>query len=301
MFYPNLRKRGLRPERAEYFYPPAARVKAKDNFSRNLDRVIQLLSRERVPLILCAVESNVRDEAPEGSVHGRRLGAGELGRWEEFFSRGELAYSAGNFGEALRFFEEAARLDNGYALLRYRLGKSLLALGRPAEAEPELRAAIDLGDMPIQAQSFIDPLIRAKGAPGRVAIADVPAALKAAEAGGVPGDDWFLDRVHPALAGHRLIAKLVLQTMAENRLVPAGPDEIAAADAAAAEAMKRIEPEFLFQNYFYLATENEYLGRIRKAMKLSMRALAYKPDDELTRVMMLKRLEDRYGSLDTYE
>ena len=50
----------------------------------------------------------------------------------------------GRFDEALAQFAEAARLDGTYAIPRFQTGRTLLKLGRDAEALPQLFAALQI-------------------------------------------------------------------------------------------------------------------------------------------------------------
>lgn len=301
LFYAGLRKKGMVPERGRFFYPLESRRKVRESFSSALDRILSQLGASGVPVLICTVESDVRDTAPEGSVHGRKLSPEELREWERLYSMGEAAYAAGGHEQALKYFEDAKKIDDQFALLRYRTGRSLLALGELGEGESELRAAIDLEDLPRRSQSFINQTIREKGKPGSVYVVDVEQEFQAANHGLPPGDEWFIDRMHPDLAGHQLIAGAILDAMAEHGLVRV--DELSAGSARAAVKAYAgtIDPEFMYENYFYLATEEEYFGRVRKAVQLSRKALEWKPEDRLVKEMMLLRLQSKYGRVNTYE
>jgi len=301
LYYANLRKMGKRPERDEYFYPLEARKKVKEKFARNLDAIVNLTEKAGVPLILCTVVYNVLDTAPEGSVHGKKLNPQELEQWERDYQTGKGFYKAGKFKEALEYFQSAAALDDGYAMLRYKMGRSLIGLGRVKDGERELRTAVEMSDLPVRAQSFINPAIREESRKPLVFLADVQAALKMANQGRAPGNDWFLDRMHPNIDGHQLIAKTILQAMVDNYFIVAGKESLARAELEIDDYEKNLDPEFLFENYFYLATEKEYLGRIKRAIRLSNKALEYKPDDRFTEIMMVQRLKSIYGNVDTYE
>ena len=300
-YYINLRKKGMRPERDEYFYPLEKRKKIAKNFARNLDEIIRMTEKAKAPLVLCTVEYNVLDFAPEGSVHGRKLKPEELKEWESLFSVGNKAYGEANFDEALKNYQKASAIDDGYAMLRYKTGRSLAALGKWDDAERELRAAVELSDLPNRALGFINPIIREQGRKDLAYVADVQAAFKKAEQGKVPGDDFFLDSVHPNIDGHRLIAGVIFQTMIENKLGPAlrQPDS-SSRQAALDNYARSLSPEYLHENYLYMANEERFIGRFRKAMKLSQKALSYLPNEEIASAMN-QRLNALYGNVDTSE
>ena len=83
-----------------------------------------LTQKAGVPLVLCTVEYNLLDFAPEGSVP--RVAS-------------------------------LSQAPPGHALRRFRTGRDYAAQGKFNLAEKELRAAIDLTDLPNRALSFINP------------------------------------------------------------------------------------------------------------------------------------------------
>ena len=76
---------------------------------------------------------------------------------------------------------------------------------------------------------------------------------------------------------------------------------IPAAEKNMDDYQKAIPISFIFENYFFSATCQEFQGRIRRALKVSRGALRLKPDDELTKEKMVQRLERISASIDTHE
>jgi len=264
--YAGLRRKGQPPERDKYFYAPKSRLKAAGNFRRNLEEIIAMTQQSGTPLVLCTVEYNLLDWAPEGSVPGA---------------------------------DESRENSEGYAMTRYRKGRALAAAGKYDQAEKELRAAVELTDLPGQAQSFINQIIREQAGKKPVYLADVQAAFKAQNQGKPPGDEWFLDNVHPNPAGHRLIAQTILQTMIDERLArpAAGAPAVQAAADAYAQSLGAV---YLYENYLYAATEQEYMGRIRKSVRMCQKALELVPDGRVASET-IQRLNSSYQGIDTSE
>lgn len=299
LHYPSMRKSGLLPEREEFFYPPSQRRRIGPRLDDNLKAMIEAARDRKVPVIVCTVAANLRDEPPEGSVHGRPLPPDERQRWADNFHRAERLYLSGNYGEALEYFSAAAAIDPDFAFLNYRMGQTLLMVERQEEAGRELARAVESADLPRRALGVVNEVVRGLEAEG-VIVADVEAAFRAASPGGAPGYNLFLDGMHPNLAGHRLIAEVILRTMVRVGIARADSDQFAAA-VAAADLTPDLSPDYLYDNYLFLATEQEYLGRIGRALRLSRMALRKKPGDEITRVMMIERMETKYGGFDTWE
>ena len=124
--------------------------------------------------------------------------------------------------------------------------------------------------------------------------------MHAANQGPPPGDDFFIDSVHPNVAGHRLIATIIFETLVKDHLVPdvAPPEsELEPAMDAYGESLNVV---YLYENYLYLAQEQELLGRPKKAIKLLQDALGYVPNGRIA-TQSLSRLHAQYDNIDTSE
>ncbi|MBM3317331.1 MAG: tetratricopeptide repeat protein [Candidatus Eisenbacteria bacterium] len=193
----------------------AARV-----FERNLEGVVSRARAAGVALLLCDVTSNLRGQPPFGSTHAasstvRTAFAALLREGEERLSAGEAAAAAA----ALR---RAVELDSTHAAGRFRHGQALDALGRHAEARREYEAARDHDTLPFRAPRRIREVIRAVGRRHGVPVAPIDSLFAVAARDGLPGEDLFLEHLHPTLGGHALIAASIARAMERSgTLLPA--------------------------------------------------------------------------------
>lgn len=299
-YYGELRKTGRRPERDQPFWSAAGRSEARRRYRENLKAIIQAGQAARTPVLFFTVISNLRDYAPEGSVHNKPLTPMDLASWKANFDAGEAAFQKGDYLEALADFQKAAARDDTYALLRYRRGQTLLNLGETAAAKSELTAAVDRDDNPARAFSWVNPTLREETAGPGVFLVDLETELAPTANFGISGDDLILDNVHPSLATHRKIAELTLALVLRQHLLPLSEDALPGAAAAADQYRQSIPPEFLAAGYERLAEWMESIGRVHRARWLYGLALEVSPEDAEVKEG-LQELTNRYANMDTSE
>jgi Tfp pilus assembly protein PilF len=100
----------------------------------------------------------------------------------------------------------------------------------------------------------------------------------------VPGDDWFLDHVHPTIEGNRVLAIALLDTLARRgiaRPIPAWNEAAALEIKLAVEA--RIPPKEHGEALCTLAKVIAWSGKHAEALNIALRAVALAPDDPAVR------------------
>lgn len=126
---------------------------------------------------------------------------------------GELEAS-NRWQEALEQFEAAAKIDDRFAELQFRLSQWLMKAGRFAEARERFESARDLDALRVRADSRINAIIRQVAAEQEAAgLHFVDAERILAESNpdshGIPGEDLFYEHVHFTFVGNYLLARAV--------------------------------------------------------------------------------------------
>ena len=106
-----------------------------DNFRQNLMDICGIARRAGAAVILSTVAVNLRDCPPFASQHRSDLSAEELAEWESLYQAGVELESKSRWEEALKKYEAAARIDDRFAELPFRLGRCL-AVAWPAGGGP---------------------------------------------------------------------------------------------------------------------------------------------------------------------
>ncbi len=180
----------------------------------NLEEIVEAARRGGADVVLSTVAVNLLDCPPFASAHRPDLGADELASWEETVARGAAAAEAGDHRAAVEAFTAAVEIDDAHAELRYRLGRSLLSLGRVEEARGHLEAARDLDTLRFRATAALNHVIREVASDGGVSLVDGEQVLGAAAAvPDLPGDDLFFEHVHLRFAGTHLLASAVAEAV----------------------------------------------------------------------------------------
>ncbi|HUT54962.1 MAG TPA: SGNH/GDSL hydrolase family protein [bacterium] len=248
-----------------------------DWFKRDLQKMAEAARAHGVRMILCTVASDLRDSAPSGSYHSEGLAAEDLGKWDTLFRAGKDAYARVDYAAAHGHFKRAIKLDPAPAELNFCMGHCLLKLRRAGEAYPYFQAAVDRDAVRNRAGSDINAAIREVALANQIPLADVERAFRERAVDGVPGDELFLDYVHPSLEGHEIIAKLLIHTMIEQGW--AEPETEEEMDRAAADYLDKANDDYLFASYYKAASYNAALGRFLHARKWVDEALKLSPRD----------------------
>jgi len=169
------------------------------NFSRNLQAIVQAGLGSGAKILLNTMAVNLRDCAPFGSLTNVNLTAAERAQFGGLYAAGCAAETQGDFGAAARKFAAAARLDPQCADVQYHWGRSLLALTNAAAAREHFQLACDDDALPFRTDSRINALIAATGrqwAGEKLVLFDAAGALSANSPAGLCGDETFYEHVH---------------------------------------------------------------------------------------------------------
>jgi tetratricopeptide (TPR) repeat protein len=188
-----------------------------DHFRANLLDIFQLAWRDRTPVVVGTVVSNLRDFAPLFSQHSATFSRDNSAAWQASFDAGCAAMQADRWDEAIEAFEQAAAVDDAYAELQYRWGQCLLQLGRADEARKHLVRARDDDTLRFRADSTINQIITATAqerADRGVYLIDAAAELAADSPQHLPGHEVLYEHVHLNFHGNYLLARLFAQQLA---------------------------------------------------------------------------------------
>jgi tetratricopeptide (TPR) repeat protein len=195
------------------------------NFQNNLADIIRAGRYAGAGVVVSTVAVNLRDCAPFASLHRANLSDPQMTEWEGLFKPGIKEQQAGNWRKAEVLFRSAARMDDCFAELRFRLGQCALALGDAGEARDQFAAARDLDVLRFRCDSRLNELIRQAGMNGQAAgirLADSERALAAASPDGLPGAESFYEHVHPTFEGNYVLARAIAEQV-EKLLPPTVP------------------------------------------------------------------------------
>ena len=212
---------------ASYHRDEAWRESVVAQYDESVRAMVADCQAARVPVVLVRLGSNLRDCPPFKSEHRRGLAPEPEADWQAAFDLATGAERA-DPARSLQLYREAAAIDGEHALLNYRLGRLLDRLGRPTEALPFLERAKDEDICPLRLITPVDRALTRLAADTGTPLVDAAGLIAARSPDRIPGNDWYLDHVHPTIRGHQLIARAVADTLRERRVLPpaaAWPEE----------------------------------------------------------------------------
>jgi tetratricopeptide (TPR) repeat protein len=175
-----------------------------------------------VPIVLCTLARNVSASPPNYSYFSEevRRDPALRARWDAAYAEGLAALERKDVPGALVAFELALSIDKQPAKLSFALGRALARGGFRDLAAAAFERALEQDAAPMRAQAWVQRTIRevaqATGAP----LADIQARFDERGALGVADGRLILDNCHPRLAGHELLAEILLEVLEAQLAVP---------------------------------------------------------------------------------
>ncbi|MBD3334721.1 MAG: tetratricopeptide repeat protein [Candidatus Eisenbacteria bacterium] len=187
--------------------------RAVSDYRDNLRRVIELCRRDNVPVVFCEPVSNLSGHYPFGSLLPEPRATAMSRRrdlWELELRRREGEVSPAAVMDRWRTMIQG---DSISADLWFHGGVNAAAAGETASAQRAFRKARDWDTVPFRASSrFLDALRGLCAAEG-VPLVPLETILDQAATGPAPGDDLFVEHLHPGLRGQCMVAEAICDVM----------------------------------------------------------------------------------------
>jgi tetratricopeptide (TPR) repeat protein len=179
------------------------------NFATNLQDIVESARKAGAHVLLGTVATNLRDSAPFGSLHREGFSADVRGKWDSLVRQGIALEIAGSNAQALQAYESAAKLDDQYAELHFRMARCLWALGDYSAANGHFVRARDLDTLRFRADSRINEIIQsvATSSSPNVQLLDAQSLFAENSRNGIAGSELLYDHVHLTPLGSYLFAR----------------------------------------------------------------------------------------------
>jgi tetratricopeptide (TPR) repeat protein len=260
-----------------YTRDDALRQNILKHFRISLERMVALADSVGAEVIFVTPASSLNDCAPFKSEHTAGLTPEDRKRSEQLLTQAKEALRQENWQAAADILKPAVALDPQHAELQYRYGQALLAMGRYEAAEDAFRIARDEDVCPLRALTPMRGIVAEIAEEQDVGFVDYVKVVeqRMLEKAGhpIPGEELFLDHVHPTIEGHKLLAVALVEAMADEGLVQLasnwGEREIAAVTATIAS---RVDQEKHGQALANLARVLLWAGKLEDAERLAFQA-----------------------------
>ncbi len=203
-----------------YHRDPEFRANVIRQYRQSINAMIDLAQERQVPILFCTLPSNLSGVSPFKSEHRHDLTAQDWASWQRAFETGKGFLSEGNAHAAIGAFAEAEKIDDRYAELHYRIGQAHELAGQFALAYRSYLRAKEEDIVPLRALDDFNRVLRELSASRKVPLVDVEAFVRRVSHNGIPGNDLFVDHVHPGIEGQQLIAWVILNRLSTTGLIP---------------------------------------------------------------------------------
>jgi tetratricopeptide (TPR) repeat protein len=197
------------------------------HLEHSLQKICRIGRAAGIPVILVLPGSNLRDFAPFRSDFSQPGFANSL-KVTQLLRQADELQQQQQPEQAFSTLQQAVSVDPRYAESAYRAGRLAADLGRCEDALKLLKQARDEDICPLRAtQPSLDAIVQVSQQE-QVPLVDFASILDqhALQKRGcaVPGDEGFLDHVHPTIDMHRDLAIALGQQLQQLKLLPAEVD-----------------------------------------------------------------------------
>ncbi|MCK5173551.1 MAG: SGNH/GDSL hydrolase family protein [Planctomycetes bacterium] len=205
----------------EYHRDDLWQVRTIEHFRHNVETMVRMARAAGVPLILADPVSNLKDTLPFKSQSRGDLSDEQAQRVNALRDRANSLPWADVYGR-IELLEQAVAIDDRHAGLLYSLGECYGRIGRTAEAKMWFTLAKDQDICPLRIIEPMHDVIGEMADRYSVKLVDVRAIFEQRTEGGIVGNEWLLDHVHPSITGHQIIADAIFRAMEDMDLLETG-------------------------------------------------------------------------------
>jgi tetratricopeptide (TPR) repeat protein len=268
----------LGPE--EYRRDAELREQGFEHYRYNLSRMVNVARSSGAKVILVTPASNLRHCQPFKSEHRAELSNAERKYWQSLFDYASEAYTKDQWDQALTAIDKAITIDDRHAHGHYLRGRVLWELKRYDQAKTAFERAMDEDVCPLRAPKPLLDMVMEVAGEKNVPVVDFVALIEGRSEHATPGEEWFLDHVHPTIEGNRQLALALLETMNSRQIVRLtstwGDTEI---ERVRQEVERRLDLAAHGAALRNLSRLFRWAGKFEQGYKLGLQAIEMVPTD----------------------
>ncbi len=189
---------------------------AATNFQGNLQDIAEFCQANNIELFAGSVVSNLRDQPPFVNSFAEEVGKDA---WHSKIQTAASAINEQNYSAALSAISDAVKLDSLAATQYFLRARAQLAIADTAAAYQSYLRAKDYDGLRFRATEHINQAVRAIAESSELHYVPVKERFQAASPGKIPGNNLFLEHLHPNLPGYRLMAEAFAEAIAESGII----------------------------------------------------------------------------------
>lgn len=289
-----------------YRRDPVQRAGVIAHYEESMTRIIALGRAAGAQVILVKPESNLRHFSPFKSERSLLAFADSV-RWEKTLREAREARSAGDHAKAAELFEIVCQIDPHDAATLFEAGTVFAEQKNTATARQYFVRARDEDVCPLRAPSEIVDVVARLADEQNVPLIDYPEMIASRSLWmtnqPLPGDECFLDHVHPTIEAHGDLAEALFSRIQEMNMIP--KDHSAALVRAAVEGplLKSLDHLQQSKAMTRVAQVLAWAGKDEEGLRSSRLAVELSPDasDAVSQYgRMLEKTGDADGAMLQY-
>jgi len=188
-----------------------------ENFESNLRDTIAIARSSGARVIVATIATNLKDCAPFASLHREDFGQDALRSWSALVQQGSDLENGRSYAEALKTYLSAAKIDDQYAELEFRIARCLWMLGDYGAAREHFLRARDLDTLRFRADSKINDINRSVASSSAGAeLVDADEIFAKESPNGIVGSELVYEHVHMTPEGNYLLARAMFLQIASK-------------------------------------------------------------------------------------
>lgn len=248
-------------------------------YAANIRTMLQICEAKQIAVVVVVPASQLKDCAPFKSQHNSNLRRGNIIKSDSLLARASSALNAGDQQRCCDLCDELIALDPEFAHGHYLKGMAEFSSENFSQSKESLIRARDTDVCPLRATSIIIDTLRSTATNFDCSIVDFESIADKLAKHGVPGNDLFLDHVHPTIDLNRKLALALLAQMQTDALISADQiddHEISAVTQRVTESIDTAAHGLALRN---LSKVLSWAGKYEEADRLAVQAMELLPDD----------------------
>lgn len=273
------------------------------HYELNLARMAAIGRAAGAKVVMAVPPVNMKDVSPFKSEHRAGLTPRELADWNALDARARDALQAGAPNQAAEALQAALVIDARYAETHFMLGQALFGMGKYEQAKQAFQRAIDEDVCPLRILSPMQAAVRSLSAAQDIPLVDAMRIMEDQTqhlvGHRIPGNEMFLDHVHPTIEGNRLLALALLDKLRLDGLLRDASSWTPEAQSQVTQmVLGRLNSADHADAIQHLGRLFGWAGKLDEAHALLLRALDMYGTEHKGTLLLLAMSSERRGKLD---
>lgn len=188
------------------------------HFRHSIEGMVSVCESHDVPLMLVALGCNLRGCPPFKSEPWHKPEESQWLRWQQLYDQASELDRTDTEG-ALALYLKAEQIEPRDALLCWRIARCYDRLGESHAAAIYYVKSKEFDVCPLRSITAVNQALADIAADRSIPFLDAKSLVERIAADQIPGNDTFVDHVHPTIAVHQQIGQAIADVLTKSRIV----------------------------------------------------------------------------------